>query len=138
MVRAKKRVSTEKKFEDYPNVDYSKIFKKCLNNCKKWKIPISNKIRKNVKFIRRNDCYALCELMNSGYFQISYTTAGFDEYGISEKAIYNLFMHELCHTIDGCFNHLKKWKSWIFKLNEHGCKINPYPFSTKEKYKNYF
>jgi len=139
MVKVKKRVPNKKKFEDYPDVDYSKIFEKCISDCKRWKIPISGKIRKNVRFIKRNDCYALCEAMDSGYFQISYTTAGFDEYGVSDEALYNLFMHELCHTIPGCFNHLKCWKSWVKKLNEHGCKINPYPFSvSRVEYKDFY
>ena len=139
MVRAKKQIQSTKNFDEYPKIDYSVILKRCLSNCKKWKIPISNKIRTKIKFIKRNDCYALCELMDTGFFQISYTTAGFNEYGVSEEAIYNLFMHELCHTIPGCFNHLKKWKEWVKKLNEHGCKINPYPYSTnKKEYKGYY
>lgn len=133
MVKAKKRIPNKKNFEDYPKVDYSKIFSRCIDDCKKWKIPISSRIHKVVKFTKRSDCYALCELMDSGYYQISYTSAGFDEYGINEEALYNLFMHELCHTIKGCFNHLKKWKSWVAILNEHGCKINPYPYSSKRK-----
>ena len=139
MVASKKRVPNKKKFEDYPVVDYTKIFTKCVSDCKRWHVPISKRIRKNVGFIKRNDCYALCEAMDSGYYRISYTTAGFDEYGVSEEAIYNLFMHELCHTISGCFNHLKDWKEWVKKLNEHGCKINPYPYSTTRKeYKGFY
>lgn len=138
MVRVKKRVPNKKKFSDYPEVDYSIVFNRCLADCKKWKIPISKKIRSKVKFLKRSDCYALCEMMDSGYFQISYTTAGFDEYGISEEALYNLFMHELCHTIPNCFNHLKEWKAWVKKLNEHGCKINPYPYSNKQEYKDFY
>ena len=139
MVKVKKRVPNKKKFEDYPDVDYSKIFSKCLSDCKKWKVPISKKIHSKVKFIKRQDCYALCELMDTKYYQISYTTAGFDEYGVSEEAIYNLFMHELCHTIPGCFNHLGEWKFWVNKLNEHGCRINPYPYSTsKKEYRNFY
>lgn len=139
MVKAKHKVKSKKNFEDYPKINYSKIFNKCISDCNRWKIPISKKIRKDVKFLKRNDCYALCELLESGYFQISYTTTGFDEYGVSEEAIYNLFMHVLCHTIPNCFNHLSKWKAWIKKLNEHGCKINPYPYSAKKKeYKDFY
>lgn len=139
MVIVKKRVPNKKNFKDYPKVDYSNIFNKCLSDCKKWGIPISNKIYTNVKFLKRSDCYALCEVMDSGFFQISYTSAGFDEYGVSEEALYNLFMHELCHTIPNCFNHLKEWKKWIKKLNEHGCKINPYPYSSlKKEYKDFY
>ena len=138
MVHVKKRIPKRKHFEDYPKVDYNGIFKKCIRDCKKWHIPISDKIKENVQFLKRRDCYALCEKLSSGYFQISYTTAGFDEYGVSEEALYNLFMHELCHTIPNCFNHLKKWKTWIFKLNEHGCKINPYPYSTKKEFKDLY
>lgn len=138
MVRAKKRISSKKNFNEYPDIDYSKYLKRCIEDCNKWNIPISKKIRKNVKFLKKSDCYALCELLDSGYFQISYTTTGFDEYGVSDEAIYNLFMHELCHTIKNCFNHLKPWKTWVKKLNEHGCKINPYPFGNKEEYKDYY
>lgn len=139
MVIAKKKVPSKKRFEEYPDFDYSNILLKCISDCRKWKIPISKKIRTKAKFLKRRDCYALCEVMDSGYFQISYTTAGFDEYGLSEEAIYNLFMHELAHTIKDCFNHLTKWKSWVKKLNEHGCKINPYPYSSKKEiYRDFF
>lgn len=139
MVKVKKRAPNKKKFEDYPEVDYSKIFGKCISDCKRWKIPISGRIRSKIKFLKRSDCYALCEIMDSGYYQISYTTAGFDEYGVSEEALYNLFMHELCHTIKGCFNHQTQWKEWILKLNKHGCKINPYPYSSKKKeYRDFY
>lgn len=138
MVRSKKRVPSKKRISNYPDIDYTKYLEKCVADCEKWGIPISKKIRKNANFVKRSDCYALCELLDSGYFQISYTTAGFDEYGVSEKAIYNLFMHELCHTIKGCFNHLKTWKMWVKKLNEHGCKINPYPFGNKKEYEDFY
>lgn len=139
MAKAKKHVLHDKKqFEEYPILSYSEILSECVNDCRKWKIPISKRIKKHITFIKRSDCYALCEMLNNGYFQISYTTAGFDTYGVSKIALYNLFMHELCHTIDGCFNHLKEWKKWIFKLNEHGCKINPYPYSTKKEFKDFY
>ena len=138
MVHVKKRVPKIKNFEDYPKVDYSKVLKTCLRDCRRWKIPISKKIKQEVMFVKRRDCYALCEKLNTGFFQISYTTTGFDEYGMSEEAIYNLFMHELCHTISGCFNHLAEWKGWVKKLNEHGCKINPYPYSRKKEFQELY
>ena len=136
----KRKQKKVKRIEDYSTstIDYSSILKKCMSDCKRWKIPISKNIKKEVSFIKRSDCYALCERLRSGIFRISFTTAGFEEYGISETAIYNLFMHELCHTIEGCFNHLKEWKFWVKKLNGHGCKINPYPFGHKKEYEGYF
>ena len=72
MVKVKKRVPNKKKFEDYPDVDYSKIFEKCISDCKRWKILISGKIKKNITFVKRSDCYALCEAMNTGFYQISF------------------------------------------------------------------
>jgi len=124
---------------EYPKKDYSEIFRKCVEDCHQWDVPISKKLKMEAGFIKGTDCYAICEALNNGYFQISYTTAGFDVYGVSKKAIYNLFMHELCHTIPGCFNHGREWKTWVKKLNEHGCKINPYPFSVKKtEYEGYY
>lgn len=138
MAKSKRTRKTKNQTIEYPDIDYSHYLQKCVEDCNKWGIPISKKIKKKVDFIRRKDCYALCELLDSGYFKISYTTAGFNEYGVSNEAIYNLFMHELCHTIEGCFNHLKKWKDWVRFLNEHGCKINPYPYGNKKEYEDYY
>lgn len=34
------------------------------------------------------------------------------------KSLKETILHELCHTVDGCMNHQKKWKENVEKLNE--------------------
>jgi hypothetical protein len=109
-----------------------RVFKKCVYDCHIWKIPISEKIKPTVSRISRKDCYAVTQKLDSGWFQVSVSDLIWEEYSVPNDALRNILFHELCHTIDGAFNHGKTWKFWVKKLNvEHGCRINPYPYSKK-------
>lgn len=135
--KAKEEIVVEysKDIEDYPKYNYSKVLAKGIKICKKYKIPISNMIDSEVEFVKRNDCYAYCERKRFGNlrgYKIYMTSLFYDEYKKDRAARLNIILHELCHTIKGCFNHGKKWKENVKKLNEHGFRVNPYPYSTKQ------
>lgn len=49
------------------------------------------------------------------YIEISYRLV---DDAASDKALKETILHELCHTVDGCMNHQKKWKETVAKLNE--------------------
>lgn len=116
-----------------------KIFEKAITDCHEWRIPISNKIETPILLIDRKTCYAITyKDPETGHFKICMSMLTLREYPNKkhEEAIYNYIMHELCHTIDGCFNHRNEWKRWIIELNEkHGTDLNPRPYSTKRSNK---
>ena len=110
-----------------------RVFRKCVADCRTWGIPISDKIKPTVNRVSRKDCYAVTTLLDSGWYQVNVSDLIWEEYSVPSEALRNILFHELVHTIPGCFNHLKKWKFWVKKLNaEHGTKINPYPYSQKK------
>lgn len=42
---------------------------------------------------------------------------------VSDMALMNTLLHELCHTCYGCMNHGKKWKEYAARLNKKGYSI---------------
>ena len=118
------------------------IFKIALSNMRQWGYPISDSIDPILTFIPYKTCYALAiqndrrKKKSSSYrYMICLSTLIIDRFKPNQltEAIYNYIMHELCHTIDGCFDHGKKWKENIISLNQnHGTKINPKPYSSKQ------
>ena len=116
------------------------IFKIALHNMREWKYQISDSIDPMLTFIPYKTCYALAvqndrRKKKSQYkYTICLSTLIIDRFKPCKltEALYNYIMHELCHTIDGCFDHGKKWKEMVISLNQnHGTKINPKPYSTK-------
>ena len=69
----------------------------CHKNLKRWG---------RCRYIADEDCY---------YIEISYRLV---DDAASDKALKETILHELCHTVDGCMNHQKKWKETVAKLNE--------------------
>lgn len=110
-----------------------RVFNKLEVDLKCWGVPISSKIKQDIRRVSRKDCYAVTTMLEGGYFRISVSELIWKEYAIPAEAIRNLLAHELIHTCPGCFNHGKEWKKWVKMLNaEHGFKINPYPYSKKK------
>jgi len=105
------------------------IFNKLQRDLKRWEIPISDKIDPTLGFVSMGSCYAVT-YKDAGAFKVNVSSLLFDEYGHEpSEALRSILAHELCHTIEGCFNHGKEWKRWVMALNEqHGFKINPKPF----------
>lgn len=123
----------ERREQTYSPTKVQRVFRQLVHSFKTWDIPISDKIKPEVFYIKRKDCYALTQKLDSGYFKISVTDLIWEQYDVPTEALRSVLAHELCHTIDGCFNHGKEWKKWVKLLNEeHGFKINPYPYSKKK------
>lgn len=36
---------------------------------------------------------------------------------LGEKEVINTLIHELLHTVEGCFNHGYKWQNYAYKIN---------------------
>lgn len=105
--------------------------------------PISNKI-KEIKIGWSKDAAGQCIwkyvcgikifILNISKYTLEYK---------DNKDIDNVIVHELIHTIDGCFNHGREWKSWANKVNyKYGLHVTQYvperlyvtKNETKEKY----
>lgn len=107
----------------------------CVERCHAWKVPISENIVLKSELDRSEQYYAITHYDEKrDQFETTVSDLIWKEYKRRPlEALHNVLLHELCHTIRGCFNHGKHWRYWVEKLNaEHGTKINPHPFSAKE------
>lgn len=104
-------------------------------------IPVSRDITLAKKLSSARSFYALTkqlpvEVNEPDKFEIIVSHQLFKTFGRrKKKALTNIMMHELIHTVDGCFNHGPEWKKWITMLNDkHGYLINPEPYSSSDVY----
>ena len=111
-----------------------KVLKRCVRKCEKWGIPIP---RKRIVFdehvFRCSDWYARTALTSTGHYLISVNALLFVHFnGQVDEALENILYHELAHTVKGAMNHGPKWKAVVRRMNEHGAKVNPKPYSKKD------
>lgn len=103
-----------------------------ISVCRENGLKVSNHISYNKKACNRKDFYAITERGQHNRFEITFSVMAWKCLSIHDLAPWRaLILHELCHTIRGCFNHGKKWKEAIYKLNKLGYNINPRPYSMK-------
>lgn len=101
---------------------------------KKWNVPIADTIILKDEIVDSESFYAVTHFDEEKHcYEISVSNLIWKQYKRRPiEALHYVLMHELCHTIDGCFNHGKNWRTWVERLNsEHGAKINPHPFTAK-------
>lgn len=113
-------------------IDLKKLLKRGIAECRRLGVPISNYIDPNVGICARKDFYAITDRLQHNRFKITVSTLAFKKYQKDLKAWEDLILHELCHTIRGCYDHRHKWKHWVRFLNQHGHSISPYPYSYKK------
>lgn len=61
-------------------------------------------------------CYIRRRMFGDMSFEIKLNTAFYTN--ANAKACLNTLLHELLHTVPGCFNHGKLWKLYANKLNK--------------------
>lgn len=83
------------------------LFKKYVRLAKKHKIPISDKIELYPKITSAKSYYGEC-LDRSDHIEIRISEIAFED-NVLEETI----MHELCHTIDGCWKHNQTFYYWL-------------------------
>lgn len=115
-----------------PEIDLKRLLKWGRAECRKHGVPISNHIDEQVDICSRKDFYAITDRLQYNRFKITFSTLAFKKYGKDRKSWEDLILHELCHTIRGCYDHRHKWKHWVRHLNENGHSISPYPYSYKK------
>lgn len=113
--------------------EITRVVKKVMRDCRRWNIPISKRIILDESIHKSPGWYGLTGKTEKGQFLIAFSSIIFLHFnGEVEEALRNIAAHELCHTCPKSMNHGKEWKKWVERLNEHGYRINPKPYSKKD------
>ena len=81
----------------------------------------------------RKDFLAITDMDDRGRFKITVSTLAYKQLGHDEDKWIDLFIHELLHTVKGCYNHGKKWKHLVERMNKATRNINPYPYAKRPR-----
>lgn len=114
-----------------------KALNKAIKDCKRWGIPIpKGRILFEEKLHDTSDWYGRTAMASIGKrqkFIISVSSVLFLHYHEEiDQALRNILLHELAHTCKGAMNHGRTWKKWVSRMNEHGARVNPRPYSKKD------
>lgn len=111
-----------------------KVLRRCIGKCRRWGIKLPEKrILFDEHIFRCSDWYARTAQTDKGQYLISVNAILFVHFkDCVDEAMENILLHELAHTCAGCMNHGPKWKAVVNRMNEHGAKVNPKPYSKKE------
>lgn len=99
-----------------------KIFDKCFRIMEKENIPIAKNIDRTIKINNRyKSTLATCSLVEKQYI----IEINGHILKTNTKTLEEILLHELIHTIKGCFNHGTKFKQYCKQLNnKYGYDIN--------------
>jgi hypothetical protein len=100
--------------------DVSSLLEWGIGACRQAGIPISNYVFVYPGVCRRKDFLAVTVRRQYNRFVIVFSETALRECGADESKWKNLVLHELCHTIRGCYNHRWKWKWMVRRLNWAG------------------
>lgn len=97
-------------------IDFNDLYNRCVEELQVIDIPIS----KRLTHIEFNDklktAFGQCVFSN-GFFHIEFNKILLKD-NINEKTVRETIYHELIHTIDGCFNHGKKFQYYADLVND--------------------
>ena len=96
------------------------------------RVPVK-KVITDIGICSRKDFLAITDRYDSGLFQITVSTLAYKQLGHDEDKWIDLFIHELLHTVKGCYNHGKKWKHLVERMNKATRNINPYPYAKRPR-----
>lgn len=102
------------------DLDIDALLQEAIGVCRRFKVPISNHVLPHMEICSRKDFYAVTERLRHNRFRITVSTTAFKDFKRDGKKWMSLLLHELCHTIRGCYNHRAKWKSWRGRLIDCG------------------
>lgn len=72
------------------------------------------KIKPSVKLTSNKTLLGTCNKIKDGNYDFEIRIT---KYIANEQALKNTIAHEVLHTVEGCFNHGKKWKAMAEKVN---------------------
>ena len=107
---------------------------RAIKDCIKWRVPVpAGKILFEDRIHSTRDWFARTAMTDDGRYVISVSASLFLAYRENvEEALRNILLHELAHTCKDGMNHGKGWKKWVDRMNAHGARVNPKPYSKKE------
>jgi len=95
--------------------DLQKIFKECLKECDDLKIEYGNIIGITINTRAKRRWGRTHRVIDDFYIDISAILLRDD---VSDEATKDTIIHEILHTVDGCYNHKAKWQAMADKVNK--------------------
>ena len=106
-------------YDNYKKLD--RVLANCIDICKRANIQTgcvtAIKINKHLK-----RSWGLCRLIQGGSFTIEINEKLLSK-NCPEHSLETVILHELCHTVEGCWDHRKNWKETARKLEPYGYHI---------------
>ncbi len=97
-----------------------RLLTKCITDAKTNGLPVAIDRVDGVRLNHRRDCIGLCQRMSNGKFTVFFS----DFYlALNDKEIGNVLMHELIHTIPGCWDHGVEFRQWMQVINANGYNV---------------
>ena len=113
--------------------EIERVVKRVMKDCRRFKVPVTRKLILDQKVHNTYDWYGVTGKTRGGRYVMAISAVLFVHFSTEvDEALKNVIAHELCHTCPRSMNHGKEWKKWVNRMNEHGYKINPQPYSKKE------
>lgn len=100
--------------------DLQKLFEQCLRECDNLRIEYGNIIEVTVNTRAKKRWGQTCRRRDGFHINISSVLLRDD---VSDEAAKDTIMHEILHTVDGCFDHKAKWQAMADKVNMFGYKV---------------
>lgn len=99
----------------------SELIKECKADLDLLGIKYSKRINWSVN-TRAKKRWGICKKFSDGHYEISIAAALLED-AIDRQSAKNTIVHELLHTVWGCYGHKGKWKSLAQRVN---CELNGY------------
>lgn len=101
--------------------DLQKLFKQCLRECDNLGIQYGNIVEITVNTRAKKRWGQTRKKADGFHINISSVLLRDD---VSDEATKDTIMHEILHTVDGCFDHKFKWQAMANKVNiAYGYKV---------------
>jgi predicted SprT family Zn-dependent metalloprotease len=97
--------------------DLQKLFKQCLRECDELGIEYGNIVEVTINTRAKKRWGQTCRRPDGFHINISSVLLRDD---VSNEAAKDTIMHEILHTVDGCFDHKAKWQAMADKVNIYG------------------
>ncbi|QHI72277.1 SprT-like domain-containing protein [Aminipila terrae] len=95
------------------------LYKNVLEEAKKLKLPVSDKIKSDITINRRaRSRFGCCKKIRKGLRESFEIELSYRLLGCQEKFIKQTLAHEILHTCPGCDNHGALWKKYADTMNE--------------------
>ena len=103
--------------------DLNELLERAIQEVSDVGIPVvSDNIESNVTITRATKVFGRCQEVGGGVFSIGISKHYKDN---QEEDIMETLVHEVLHTVEGCFNHGTLWKRYADLMNKkHGYEIS--------------